>query len=234
MRRIWFGGALAVVVAGGLAALAACYPGTVTSIEQLDVVVTLHNDTVDFNGRSTLAVIDSVIHLVDPDNPEDELPVSRDFDDLIISTVITNYEGLGYDVVIVSPTDSVFPPEERPDWVVFISASATENWFAYLTYPWWGSWGWWGGWGGWWPGYGPGWGWWYPCCGSVGTGSYTTGTLFIDQIDPNNPDLAEQRLPSDWVGGLNGVLSGTSASTANRLTNGINQAFEQSAYLRQN
>ena len=232
MRRIWFGGTLALVVAGGLGALVACYPGTVTNIEQLDVVVTLHNDTVTFTGRSTLAVIDSVIHLTDPDNPADTLTVSRDFDDLVISTVISNYESFGYDVVLVSPDQTEFPPEDRPDWVVFLSATATENWFAYLTYPWWGYWGWWGGWG-WWPGYGPGWGWWYPCCGSIGTGSYTTGTLFIDQIDPNNPDLDEERLPSDWVAGLNGVLGGTSANTANRLTNGINQAFDQSQYLRQ-
>ena len=57
--------------AGILLGLASCYPGEVTSVQQLDVVVTAHNDTVTFTSFTTFALLDSVVHIDLEDNAND-------------------------------------------------------------------------------------------------------------------------------------------------------------------
>jgi len=81
-------------------------------------------------------------------------------------------------------------------------------------------------------GYGPGWGGGYPYVPVVT--SYTTGTLIIDMIDPNNPNTSEEIIPIIWSAFLNGLVTGSEASIQTRVTNGINQAFDQSPYLGTN
>ena len=69
-----------------------------------------------------------------------------------------------------------------------------------------------------------GWGWGYPS-----VSSYTTGTLLMTLI----ADGVDYITPSDvWTGALNGMLSG--AYNTSRVTKGIDQAFEQSPYLKVN
>jgi len=68
-----------------------------------------------------------------------------------------------------------------------------------------------------------GWGWGYPSYSS-----YTTGTLVMTLID--NEDRVEPE--SMWTGAVNGLLSGAYNTT--RLNKGIDQAFEQSPYLKIN
>jgi hypothetical protein len=233
MSKSWFAGVRVAALVGFAAALPACYPGEVTNLSQLDVVVTLHADTVDFTQFNSIAIIDSIIHLRDPDDPSDTVPISRDFDDLIVETTVNNYSAFGWNVVLVPADQTEFPPDSTPDFVTFLGVTASSNYFAYVTYPWWGYWGWWGGWG-WWPGYGPGWGWGWPCCGSVNTGSYATGTVILYQFDPNTPVPADSLLNAIWTGALNGVISGSQSGTASRISNGINQMFSQSQYLKVN
>jgi hypothetical protein len=57
------------------------------------------------------------------------------------------------------------------------------------------------------------------------------GTLVVDIIDVARSD--DESVHSAWLGGLNGVLSGSS-NTQSRLANGIQQAFDQSPYLAGN
>ena len=47
-------------LAGALLLLVSCYPGQVTGITELDVVLTTHDDTVTFTSFATYAVLDSV------------------------------------------------------------------------------------------------------------------------------------------------------------------------------
>lgn len=93
-----------------------------------------------------------------------------------------------------------------------------------------GWWGWWGGWPGWgyWPGYGPGWGVWYPW---PVMGTFSTGTLYVEMLDPNDSIDTDQQIPARWAAALNGVLSSSSDITAQRIVSGIAQIFNQSSYL---
>jgi len=95
----------------------------------------------------------------------------------------------------------------------------------------WPGWGYWGGWG-WWGGY-PGW--WYP--GGVTTYNYTTGTIFIDLMDPLKINPDNQAYGAVWLARLNGVLSSSFTGSTNavtRIKERINDAFNQSPYLGAN
>ena len=60
MKKRW---SVLPALAGALLLLASCYPGEVTSVQQLDVVVTTHDDTVTFTNFATYALLDSVVHI---------------------------------------------------------------------------------------------------------------------------------------------------------------------------
>jgi hypothetical protein len=68
-----------------------------------------------------------------------------------------------------------------------------------------------------------GWGYYYPY-----TTSYTTGTMVMALI----PTDESVEPVSVWTGAINGLMSGNYDLT--RVTNGIDQAFEQSPYLNIN
>lgn len=50
----------------------------------------------------------------------------------------------------------------------------------------------------------------------------------VNKIDPDNP----QRILGIWGAGINGLAGDTKAGTRTRITNAINQAFDQSFYLQ--
>ncbi|MHA2033091.1 MAG: DUF4136 domain-containing protein, partial [Candidatus Kariarchaeaceae archaeon] len=88
-------------------------------------------------------------------------------------------------------------------------------------------WGYWGGWG-WWGGY-PGWG--YPG-GSV-TYNYQTGTIFLTMLEPEKINPDDETYGAVWLARMNGVLS-SSVNTNSRITQRLNDAFNQSPYLGAN
>ena len=158
--------------AGILLGLVSCYPGEVTSIQQLDVVVTAHDDTVSFTSFVTYALLDSVVHIDLEDNANDSL-LDRSNDALILAEVRAGIEGMGY-------VEEMDPANSTPDVVLLVGAYAVEN-DAYFSYGWWPYWGWY-------PYYpccyGPGYGWGYPATGKV---TYAQGTLSIVMLDPSRP-----------------------------------------------
>jgi hypothetical protein len=233
MRSIRYGEARpvrlksAVVLLGLALALAACYPGEVTSISELDTVTTLFDANADWSTFQTYAMPDTIIHIVGED--QDSLPVDRTFDADILNMVRTRIEGFGYQL-------ELDPENNPPDVVFLVTVTASENWVAWRYWDWWGYWGYWPGWGWYPPGYGPGWGWGYPCCGGIGVARYTTGTLFVDMLDPKSPfeDEEDLLIPVYWTAAMNGLLtgSGSTPQVLDRLSRVINQAFNQSPYLR--
>src|SRR5690349_5262056 len=90
MRRLSFAFAAVAVVALS----AGCYPDrSVSSAAQLDLVLTQVNPNAVFRGVSTYSLADSIVHLI-PEGSEDTL--SRAYDQLILNTVKSNLDGLGW------------------------------------------------------------------------------------------------------------------------------------------
>ena len=118
------------------------------------------------------------------------------------------------------------PANNTPDIVLLVGALAVTK-EAYSSYSWWDYWGWFGFYG---CCYGPEYGLGYPKDGP-GSVILAVGTLVITMLDPTRPGDEADTAPVLWAAGINGVLENSSASTAARITNLIDQAFDQSPYL---
>lgn len=205
-----------LVVAATIAA--ACYPYDVTSTSQLDVVATAHDSSKNFGAVQTYVLLDSVVHVViDSSNA---IEIGREHDALIIDKIEENLQALGWSGVRYKEGDPL--PPNVPDVALLVSATASRS--TTVWYPWNPWWGWYPGWG-WgcvtcWPGYG------YPVVTQTDAGTLAMNMIETATTAPNDT------VPVVWIGALRGVLSGGGSAT--RLTNGINQAFNQSPYLRGN
>ena len=189
-----------------------------TDVQQLDLVVTTHDEAVVFTGFGTYALLDSVVHIDFEDNNNDSL-LTRNNDALILSRVAAGIEGFGY-------TEETDPDNNPPDVILLVGVFGVTK-RAYVSYPWWDWYGWYPGWGC----CGPGYGWGYP---SAPVAVYDTGTLVITMVDPNRMGADVNTLPVIWVAGIQGLLQGSEAGISARITDAIDQAFDQSPYLRTN
>ena len=203
-----------------------CYPGGPSSAEDLDIVGTSYDKEFNFGNVTTFSLPDTIVHFV-VQGEEDSL--GRDYDDLIIGRVRDQMISNGY---TEEPLDTLNPA----DVVLLISAMSSTNSGLYFDPAWWwGYWGWWPGWGGY-PGapaWGPGWGMGFPVGYPVYI-NYSTGTLFITMIDPENTNIDEMTIAVPWLAALNSLLSGGSQDMGQRITENIDQAFKQSPYLMKN
>jgi hypothetical protein len=123
-------------------------------------------------------------------------------DQLALNRIKSNFDQAGF-TEIIDP-DSV---NNVPD-VLVVAFASQSTWVSGGCYSSWYSW------------YYPYYGWCYPVYYT-----YDIGTLLIVMIDPTESRNAL------WVAALNGILEDTNAGIANRLTDGIDQAFTQSPYL---
>ena len=220
---------LLLAMIGMALAMYACYPGGATNVEDFDLVVTLFDESFDYKAQQTYRMPNKVVEL-DGTPMDTTSTINPVTEQLILQTVADNMTALGYTRILLPDTTTV------PDVVVVCSAS-TQDWAAWVSYPWWDYWGWWPGWG-YNPGYpgwgGGGWGWGYPPSGSVY--QYTVGTLLIDMSkgtsDPDDEAMMQQS--GVWGAGLSGLLSNSLSGDQERVVEGINQAFEQSPYLDTN
>jgi hypothetical protein len=204
--------------------LLSCYPGGPESIGELDLVATFYDPDLDYGANRTYAMPDSILHIKDEENPDNNVDLSRDHDDFILSKAAEHMQGLGYSRIAEPDTNNV------PDVVILISAIGRKNFVITPGYPWYPGWGYWPGWG-YCPGcWGPGWGYWYPWTPPTVT-SYQSGTLYIDMFDADSRDEDRETLTVIWNASINGALGGGSSSTRIRLNDTITQAFTQSPYL---
>jgi hypothetical protein len=201
---------LLLLLGGSVMVLTGCYPGEVTSVQELDLVTTLFDKDVNFAGYKTYAMPDTIIHICDAGSQEQNCPsdLTRTNDNLILTQIEENLQGMGF--TRSDPQDA--------DVLVVTSANATDM-YGYTSYYWYWDY---------WYGYPPGYGWYYPP--ATVTYQYTTGTLFITMFDPDKANENQQRLPAVWTALINGVI-GSGGNTSSRLTTTINQAFDQSGYL---
>jgi hypothetical protein len=204
---------------GFVLSAAACYPGDgPTNVQDLDVVLTVHDQDVNFGSFLTFVMPDTVLH-VSSDQGDDIIDLPRTADELILSLVADNMAAAGY----LRERDW----QTGADLIMLAGAIASEKTEYWAYQDWWNYWGWWPGWGypGY-PGYGPGYGWYYPP-GFVGSTTFEAGSVVLTLVDPERGD--GDAIPVIWSGVVRGLLN-YGGETA-RITKSINQMFSQSPYL---
>ncbi|MCO4291847.1 DUF4136 domain-containing protein [Solitalea sp. MAHUQ-68] len=196
--------------------LNSCYPNNDADIQDLDVVASFPKKDYDFKQNNTytlptrIPIIDDEVPL-----PGDTLPAA--VAQPIIAKIRANMTANGYTEILPgNPT--------APD--VAITSYAIETTYVGAYYPYW--WYWWGyyPWGGWGYPWGPGW---YPGGGYYY--SFDTGSLMISMSSPSGGRTNE--VNTLWLSAIKGVLNGTT-SNVQRATEGVDQAFLQSPYLKTN
>ena len=213
MKRIFM---TFLVLSVGVIVFNSCYPNRAEFVDELDIAATDFDPTFDFASLQNYYLPDQIV-VIDDDEDEEEF-LDPELADPILDQIEANMEAYGFERLDEAS-------QEQADVVLLVSTVSTEN-----LVLWWDYWGWWPGWGYYPPGYGPGWGWGYPW-GGVSGYSYTTGSLIIQMVDPNNPDEGEQEVSVEWLGVVNGLIQGSDASLVARANRGVDQLFLQSPYL---
>lgn len=186
-----------------------CYPDGPEFYEDTDITFTSFEQDFDFKARSTYSLPDKIVTDVEIKNGDTTFVFMKDIYAVpILQAIDRNMANYGWEKVAIS---------QSPD--VVLTPGAIRN--TTIMYSYWYNW--------WYGGYFPGWGWYYPPYYSVT--SYTTGSIIITMADPNidNPINLTR---ASWIMIGNGLLSG--AGNVNRVTGAIDQAFEQSPYLKLN
>lgn len=188
-----------------------CYPGGADYTSDYDVVYTNYNDTFDFKVFNTYAMPDQIVIDVEITNGGDTIYeyMKPKYADPILDQIANNMANYGWTRVDIA---------DNPDMLLMPAGISSTTYFYSYWYGWW--------YGGYYP---PGWGWYYPPYYTVS--SYTTGSMIMTLTDPNS-DSPINRAPLEWIGVVNGVL--TNSANINRALSGIDQAFEQSPYLKIN
>jgi len=217
-------------------AIISCYPNDTIPVEDMDTVSTIYKAE-DFSPapNSTFIVWD-VVQIENEDS--EDIPYNGEVDSEILNTTLNNLVALyGVEnVTIISETENPVPtpsnpnvqiitpddPEpDNPQSIYLASIVLREKTVGtiYYGYPWFG--GWWG----------PCYYCWYPPV--IDFDQYDVGTVvldFIDLRDIENVDSPSDLAPS-WIAAVRGLLSSSASFNAQRVTSGINQAFNQSPYL---
>lgn len=212
------GAMLAAALGIVLIAMGGCAPDSgFNNVSDYDVVVTHYDPEIDFQKYATFAVADTLLEPGKPEDDDSSLPSG--LKDLIVSEVETQMVRIGY----VLESD---PQSNAPDLIMVCSVTQTK-WTGYVPgYPWYPGY----GWGPWYPGYGG----YYPGYSPGYTYSYDTGTVLVEMADYATLDPGSSTIDIVWTSGVNGVLSSSSSYNEERVQSGIDQAFTQSPYLKQN
>lgn len=205
-------------------AFAGCYPDGPEYVDELDLVLTVHDESLDYSAFNRFVMPDTVVFITNGRDSE----ISDDQEEYILNEVATSFQAAGW--------TKVDTPDTSASGDVILLVSVLKNVNLSLSYGWWGYWDWWYGWG-YYPGY-PGGGYYpmYPgyCCYSS-IYSYEDGTLMIEMLDPNSPvyddDADAQGLPVVWGGFCNGLLQGSTSSLNRRISTSIDQMISDSPYL---
>jgi hypothetical protein len=192
--------------------LAGCYPKGPEFIQDYGIVVTDYDPDFDFGSKKTYYMPDTIGFEtnIGDDNIEE---VIRQYEELILGLIEDNMSARNYQRIDTSAA-------EQPDLVIGVTALALENsGVGWVPSPCWSWWCWY---------YPP---YWYP----VGY-SYSTGTVLIQMGDPEDFLNFNEDIEANvaWLGALDGLLSSSTSTNVQGVTNGINQAFTQSPYIQSN
>ena len=197
-------------------AISACsrYGDDVTTSET-DTIFTIRDKETNFSGLTkTYAIVDKINLVQDPDNAIDSVQFWARYNEPVLNAINTNLANLGYTEV---------PNSQNPALFINVTANANVTTGAYSPGWWWGYY----------PCY-PYYSWWcgggyYP--GSVYVYSFTEGSLAIEMIDIKR-SMENEKATIIWFSGMTFVVSENPTDNVNRAVKDINQAFDQSPYLR--
>ena len=205
-------------------ALFGCNPQGAEYVDELDLVISIKNDTVDYQAYDTYTLADTIMLISNDEDSE----ISKSQQNFILGEIekhMTNEYGW-------TKVDTTQPAD------ALMLVSVLENVNTSITT------GWWDYWGGWYYPYYPYYpGWYYPYYPGypgyyTSIYSYTKGSLIIEMVDPDKAiDVDGEtpfQLPIIWAGGINGLLEGSRSNINNRIEKSLNQLFDDSPYLNQN
>lgn len=221
-RRRAFGLTRAFGLATGIAALAigGCSDNNNLILPITSGLVTTFKDS-DFNFASlhTFAMPDTVAHLVPLTGTP--LTLTGQFDAVALNQVRADLLARGYQDV--SNTGAT------PDFVALVGATATTNYNAWVTFPWFNFWGFSPIFNFFTPGFSSAWGIFFPWGAAIGTTAYDRGTLIVTIVPTAEIDQADQTITAAWAGVATGLLNGSITSVT--ITTAIDKMFALSPYL---
>lgn len=195
----------------GVALLTGCYPDTPDSIEEYDLVYTNFAPDFDFKAETTYALPDSVVK-VTGNLQQGELPemVNPVYANPLLARIRDNMNTYGWtEVDEANSPDVIVLPSAISTTTVIISDPGYWGWY----YPWYG-------------------GWYYPGYYPPTISSYSTGSLVIQMVDPNDLSATDSA-PVVWVAAVNGLMEGSTSSIVSRINQSVDRVFDQSEYLQQ-
>lgn len=188
--------------------LLSCYPDGAEYYEETDIVYTTYDVEYDFKSSQTYALPDKIVTDVEISGGDTTYTYMKDiYAQPILQAIDQNMLNYGWSKVNISA---------RPDVVLSPGAISTTTVFYSYWYDWWYG------------GYYGGWGWYYP---PYYVSSYTTGSIVVTMANPNLETPINQSQTA-WIMVGNGLLSG--AGNVDRVIDAIDQAFDQSEYLKLN
>ncbi|HPM29162.1 MAG TPA: DUF4136 domain-containing protein [Chryseolinea sp.] len=200
IKKILFTGLITGMLAG-------CHPGGAEFVDEVDLVLTTHQNTYDFGTANTFSMPDKIPVVTGSLLEGEEIEyLEAPKAELILDQIMSNMESRGY-VYVEDAADA--------DLVILPATISTTTIVTYCDY--WGDY----------------WGWYYPYYGGCyypSAYAYTTGSVLIQMIENDNSTA----VVNVWGAAVNGLLQGSDASIASRVQKGIDQAFAQSAYIKTN
>ena len=181
--------------------MVSCYPDGPEYYEDMDLVYTNYEETFDFASKGTYAIPDKIVKITG-NLVEGEDP----------EFVQEPYNTQILDLIESEMSDLGWTKAGDPENAdLTLLPAVWSNTTIVYYYDYWC----------WYYPYYCGWGYYYPTATS-----YTTGTFIMSLVAAGDEYLEPSTV---WTGAINGLVSGT--FELSRVTNGIDQAFEQSPYL---
>ncbi len=211
---------LPLVALIGLVTVGACGDDN-NNVVPLGAVTTFKDSTFDFTTLHTFSMPDTVAHLTAVSGTP--IAPTGQFDATILNRVRSDFIARGY-------TEVADPATVTPDFVVLVGATATENFNAFVSFPWFNFWGFFTGFGSFTPDFSPTWGIVFPWFPSVGVTSFNRGTLIVDLIPTSEIDVADETIRAAWSGVATSLIGSTNVTTA-IINAAIDAMFNLSPYL---
>jgi hypothetical protein len=201
-----------------LAGIGACSDNNIVT-PVTGIVTTFKDSNFNFATLHTFAMPDTVAHLVPITGTP--LPVTGQFDAVALNQVRADLLARGY--TDVSNTGI------QADFVVLVGATATNNFNAFVTFPWFNFWGFSPIFDFFTPGFSAAWGIIFPWAPIVGATSFDRGTLIVTIVPTSSIDQADETIQAAWAGVATGLLNGS--ITTFTVTAAIDKMFALSPYL---